>query len=393
MSFQFDEVIDRRGTDSMKWDMTKQRFGGDNLLPLWVADMDFRAPQEILDALHKKVEHGIFGYPAHSDRVDHAVVNWLKRRYDWEIQKDSIIYTAGIVPTISYIIQAFTEPEDEVIIQTPVYYPFYDVVNKNNRKLVRNPLSFDGNTYTMDLEHLESVISDRTKMIVLCHPHNPVGRVWKRAELEALASICQKYDLLVVSDEIHADLLFKGQRHIPFASVNEDAAQRTFSCLAPSKTFNLAGIQTSYVVAENKKMRNILTQHLAASFANMTNSFAEVATEAAYNHGEVWLEGLMDYVEANYGYIKQFITEHMPKVRVLPSEGTYLIWIDCSQLPFTPQERKSWLINEVGLALNPGSIFGEEGNDFERMNIACPRATIQEALEKWKKSYDQLWKS
>ncbi|GAE32346.1 MalY/PatB family protein [Alkalihalobacillus hemicellulosilyticus] len=339
------------------------------------------------------MEHGIFGYPAHSDRVDHAVVNWLKRRYDWEIQKDSIIYTAGIVPTISYIIQAFTDLEDEVIIQTPVYYPFYDVVNKNNRKLVRNPLSFDGNTYTMDLEHLESVINDRTKMIVLCHPHNPVGRVWTRSELEALASICQKYDLLVVSDEIHADLLFKGQRHIPFASLNEDAAQRTFSCLAPSKTFNLAGIQTSYVVIENKDMRNKLTQHLAASFANMTNSFAEVATEAAYNHGEAWLDGLMEYVEANYVYIKQFIAEHMPKMRVLPSEGTYLIWIDCSQLPFTPQERKSWLINEVGLALNPGSIFGEEGNDFERMNIACPRATIQEALEKWKKSYDQLWKS
>ncbi|WP_062047640.1 MalY/PatB family protein [Bacillus sp. JCM 19034] len=390
MDYQFDEVIERRGTDSLKWDMTKQRFGKEELLPLWVADMDFRAPQEVLDALHKKVEHGIFGYPAHSEKVDEAVVDWLNRRYKWDIHKESIIYTSGIVPTISYIIQAFTEPEDEIIIQTPVYYPFYDVVKKNKRQLVENPLSFDGNTYTMDLAHLESVITERTKMIVLCHPHNPVGRVWKRDELEALAAICKKYDLYVVSDEIHADLLFKGQTHIPFASLNEDTSKRTFSCLAPSKTFNLAGIQTSYVVIDNRELRNKLSQHLATSFANMTNSFAGVATEAAYRYGEPWLESLMEYVEANYQYVKQYIAEQMPKMRVLPSEGTYLLWIDCSQLPFSPTERKKWLIDEVGLALNPGSIFGKEGNNFERMNIACPRITIKKALEKWKNAYDKL---
>ncbi|ARK31807.1 MalY/PatB family protein [Halalkalibacter krulwichiae] len=384
---RFNEVVERRGTNSLKWDMTKQRFGGEDLLPMWVADMDFRAPKEVLDALHNVVEHGIFGYPAHSESVDEAVQSWLNRRYNWSIDTNSLIYTAGIVPTISYIIQAFTKPGDQVIIQTPVYYPFYDVVKKNNRELLRNPLSFDGDRYEMDLQHLESIITEKTKLLVLCHPHNPVGRVWKREELEALAALCEKHGLLVVSDEIHADLLFEGQTHIPFASVNSDAAQRTFTCLAPSKTFNLAGIQTSYVVVENKQYHKQLNNHLANTFANMTNSFAEVATEAAYNHGEEWLSELMSYVEDNYKFVKQFVNEHMPKLRVMDSEGTYLLWLDCSKLPLTSTERKKWLIEEAKLALNPGAIFGEEGQDFERINLACPRATLQEGLERLKDAY------
>ncbi|TWI56883.1 MalY/PatB family protein [Halalkalibacter nanhaiisediminis] len=387
MSELFNQVIERRGTDSMKWDMTKERFGGEDLLPMWVADMDFRAPQAVLDALHAKVEHGIFGYPAHSKSVDVAVQGWLKRRYYWEVDANAFIYTNGIVPTISYIIQAFTEPGDEVIIQTPVYYPFYDVVKKNNRELVRNPLSFDGDKYEMDLNHLEEVITANTKMLVLCHPHNPVGRVWKRDELEKLAAICKKHNLLVVSDEIHADLLFKGQQHIPFASLNEDTAQRTFTCLAPSKTFNLAGIQTSYVVVENEKMHTRLKNHLANSFANMTNSFAEVATEAAYNHGEEWLEELMEYVQSNYEFVKEYVNEHMPVLRVMDSEGTYLLWLDCSKLPLTAAERKKWLVEEAKVALNHGPIFGEEGTNFERINLACPRETLQKGLEQIQEAY------
>lgn len=387
MSNVFDQVINRQGTDSMKWDMTKQRFGGENLLPMWVADMDFRAPQAVLDALHAKVEHGIFGYPAHSEGVDKAVQGWLKRRYHWEVETNSLLYTAGIVPTISYIIQAFTEPGDEVIIQTPVYYPFYDVVKKNNRGLIRNPLSFDGDRYEMDLGQLEAAITEKTKMLVLCHPHNPVGRVWKKSELEALAAVCQKHDLLVVSDEIHADLLFEGHQHIPFASLNEDTAMRTFTCLAPSKTFNLAGIQTSYVVVEDQQMHQKLANHLANSFANMTNSFAEVATEAAYTHGEEWLEELMAYVQSNYTFVKNYVQTHMPVLRVMDSEGTYLLWLDCSKLPLTAAERKKWLVEKAQVALNHGPIFGEEGKNFERINLACPRKTLQEGLERIKEAY------
>ncbi|WP_034750959.1 MalY/PatB family protein [Halalkalibacter wakoensis] len=389
MSKRFDEIIERRGTNSMKWDMTMQRFGGENLLPMWVADMDFRAPQEVLDALHATVEHGIFGYPAHSKTVDQAVQSWLKRRYNWEVDQNTFIYTSGIVPTISYIIQAFTEPGDEVIIQTPVYYPFYDVVKKNNRELIKNPLEFDGDHYDFDLQHLESVITEKTKMLVLCHPHNPVGRVWKRDELEQLAAICQKHDLLVVSDEIHADLLFKGQKHIPFASISEDASNRTFTCLAPSKTFNLAGIQTSYVVVENESLRLRLQNHLANSFANSVNSFAEVATEAAYNYGEPWLEELMEYVQDNFEFVKEYVSSHMPKLRVMDSEGTYLLWLECSNLPLSAAERKKWLVEEAKVALNHGPIFGEEGKAFERINLACPREILKQGLIQLKEAYDQ----
>ncbi len=385
----FDEVINRKGTNSLKWDMLEQRYGRDDLLPMWVADMDFRAPQAVLDALHKKIDHGIFGYPAHSDEVDLAVQGWLKKRYGWQIEKDMIIYQLGVVPSISYIIQAFTEPGDEVIIQTPVYYPFYDVITKNNRKIVHNPLAFDGNHYEMDLTRLEESITEKTKMLLLCHPHNPVGRVWTREELERLAALCEKYNLLVISDEIHADLLFRGKQHIPFASLNEDTKMRTFTCLAPTKTFNLAGIQASYIVVENEQLHRQLSRHLADSFAGSGNVFSEVATTAAYTYGEEWLEQLMDYVEDNYTFVKDYVEKYMPVLRVMNSEGTYLLWLDCSKLPLTAPERKRWLIEEAKVAFNHGAIFGEEGKNFERMNLACPRTTLIEGLERLRKAYEK----
>lgn len=389
MNQQFDQVIPRLGTNSLKWDMTEQRFGEKDLLPLWVADMDFKAPQAVIDALHKKVEHGIYGYPAHSESVDKAVQNWLQRRFQWQVETNSFLYTSGVVPTISFIIQAFTEPEDEIIIQTPVYYPFFEVVKKNKRTLLRNPLAFDGDRYEMDYEQLESIITEKTKMLILCHPHNPVGRVWKQDELEKLAAVCKKHDLLVISDEIHADLLFKGQQHIPFASLNKDASERTLTCLAPSKTFNLAGIQTSYVVAENKQLRQKLANHLANMFVSGTNMFAEVATEAAYTHGEQWLEDLMSYVESNYQFVKSYVETHLPRLRVMDCEGTYLLWLDCSKLPLAAEERKTWFIEEARVALNHGLIFGEEGKDFERVNLACPRKTLEQGLEQIRQAYER----
>lgn len=386
---QFDEVINRKGTNSLKWDMLIERYGRDDLLPLWVADMDFRAPEPVLRALREKVDHGIFGYPAPSKEVDLAVQGWLKRRYDWEIDPSAIVYQQGVVPSISFIIQAFSEPGDEVIIQTPVYYPFFDVVAKNDRHLLRNPLSFDGDRYEMDFDHLESIITEKTKILLLCHPHNPVGRVWKRDELERLAEICQKHDLIVISDEIHADLLFKGQKHIPFASLNDDTKMRTFTCLAPTKTFNLAGIQASYVVIENEQYRRKFVKYVQSTFTSTGNVFSSVATQAAYTYGEPWLEELMDYVETNYHFVKEYVKEHMPVLRVMDCEGTYLLWLDCSKLPLTAPERKRWLIEEAKVALNHGPIFGEEGKNFERMNLACPRETLREGLERIRKAYEK----
>ncbi|MED3648033.1 pyridoxal phosphate-dependent aminotransferase [Halalkalibacterium halodurans] len=386
----FDQVIERKQTASAKWDAVDQLFQGEDLLPMWVADMDFRAPQPVIDALKERVEHGVFGYPVHSPSVDAAVKHWVKRHYDWEIRESDIVYTSGVVPTISYIIEAFTAVGDEIVIQTPVYYPFYQLVNNNERTLVKNPLRFDGETYTMDLEHLSSVISEKAKMLILCNPHNPVGRVWRKEELEKIAELCVKHDLLLVSDEIHADLVFEGKKHIPIASLSAEVASRTFTCLAPSKTFNLAGLQTSYCVIRNDKYRARLQKYLKKRFMGMSNSFAELVTEVAYNQGDEWLLALRKYVWDNYLYVKDTLETSMPRLSVLEPEGTYLLWIDCSRLGLTASERKKWLVDEAKVAMNHGEIFGVEGQSFERMNIACPRVTVEEAMRRLKRAYDAL---
>lgn len=387
---QFDQVFERKGTNSLKWDGLESRYGANDLLPMWVADMDFKAPQPVLDALHKRVEQGIFGYMTPSSAVDEAIVRWTDRRYDWKIHSNSIVHTVGIVPAISNLIKVFTEPGDEVVIQTPVYYPFYDVITSNNRTIVRNPLlQGEDGQFKMDLDQLEQSISEKTKMLVFCHPHNPGGRVWTRSELEELAALCKKYDLLVVSDEIHADLLFDGYNHIPLASVNEDMAERTFTCLAPTKTFNLAGIIASYIVIQHKKRRLDFKRYLESTYMNGQNSFAGIATEVAYNEGEEWLNELMQYVQANYQFAEDYIKNHMPKIKVIKPQGTYLLWLDFGDVPLEAEERKKWLVEKAKIALNHGPMFGEEGQNFERLNLACPRATLQKGLEQLKEAYEQ----
>ncbi|WP_082795215.1 MalY/PatB family protein [Alkalihalobacillus trypoxylicola] len=389
MKEQFNEVINRTGTNSLKWDMLNERFGSDEILPLWVADMDFRAPEPVLKALKDKIDHGIFGYPAHAKSLDLAVQSWLKRRYDWKVDENAFVYTLGVVPALSYLIQTFTEPGDEIIIQTPVYYPFYDVIEKNNRTIIRNPLKMEDLRFEMDFEQLEASISSQTKMLLLCHPHNPGGRVWKRDELEKLVSICKKHNIYIVSDEIHADLLYKGQKHIPIASIDEEMKDRIFTCLAPSKTFNLAGMQASYVVIEDAKKRLEFKKHLALTFTGMNNSFAEVAMEAAYKGGEEWLQHLMDYIEDNYKLVVDTLSKSMPKIKWMQPEGTYLLWLDFSELGMTPSERKTWLIEEAKVGFNHGSMFGEEGSQFERMNLACSASTIKEAMQRLQNAYEQ----
>ncbi|WP_281176593.1 MalY/PatB family protein [Shouchella shacheensis] len=386
---RFDEVIERRGTNSMKWDATKERFGEEDLLPLWVADMDFRAPEPVIEALKEKVEHGIYGYPSHATGVDEAIVDWAWDRYSWEVSEKAIVHTTGVVPALSNIIKAFTEPGDEVIIQTPVYYPFYDVIQKSNRTVIKNPLHFTGEQYEMDLEQLEEAITEDTKMLILCHPHNPGGRVWSKEELAALAAVCEKHQLYVISDEIHADLLYDGYSHTSFASVNEQMAKRTFTTLAPTKTFNLAGIQAAYIIVENPELRLKLRRDLAGTFMNGPNMFSEVATEAAYRHGGEWLKQLMSYIQTNYEVTRDFLEDHMPKIKVVKPQGTYLLWLNCEELGLSANERKEWLIKEAKVALNHGPIFGEEAEHFERLNLASPRKTLMEGLNRIKAAYEK----
>ncbi|MFV8827681.1 MalY/PatB family protein [Alkalihalobacterium sp. APHAB7] len=390
MTSRFDQVENRKGTSSMKWDAVDKLYEGEDLWPMWVADMDFPAPPQVIKAIQEEVGRGIFGYPVRSASVDTAVQSWVKRRFNWNVDAEQLVYTSGVVPAIAQIIKRFTEPGDKVIIQPPVYYPFFNVVTNQDRKLIENPLVFDGTHYRMDLDHLQSVIDQETKILLLCSPHNPVGRVWTEEELKQLAEICIKHDLLVISDEIHCDIIFKGHEHIPTATLSDEMSQRTITCMAPSKTFNLAGLQTSYTIIPNPALRRKFKNHLSQEFLNMFHSIGAVAMEAAYTDGESWLEEFLRYVEGNVQFVKAYIEEHMPKIKVIQPEGTYLLWLDCSGLGMTAQERKKWLTEQAKLALSNGIVFGKEGEPFERMNLACSRNSVNEGLKRLKNAYDSL---
>ncbi|WP_216831569.1 MalY/PatB family protein [Alkalihalobacterium elongatum] len=390
MTSRFDHVENRKGTNSMKWDGVDKLYGGNDLWPMWVADMDFKAPSEVITAVQKEVNRGIFGYPIRSASVDSAVQSWLKRRFSWEIDTEHLVYTSGVVPAIAQLIKRFTEPGDKVIIQPPVYYPFFKVVTNQERQLIENPLVYDGIHYRMDFDHLKSVIDEKTKILLLCSPHNPVGRVWTISELEQLAEICIEHDLLVISDEIHSDMVFKGHRHVPTASLSDEMKQRTITCMAPSKTFNLAGLQTSYTIISNPTLRRQFKNYLSGEFLNMFHSIGAVAMEAAYNEGEEWLEEFLHYLHENVRYVTSYVREHMPKIKVIQPEGTYLLWMDCTELGMTAQERKDWLTNQAKVALSNGIVFGKEGEPFERMNLACSRESVIEGLTRLKKAYDEL---
>lgn len=382
MKFEFDKVWDRKNSGSMKWDAVDELFAGENLHPMWVADMDFQAPPAVLKALKEKVEHGIFGYPKRPDTVHEAIQQWMEKRFKWNVKKEHIQLTSGVVPTISQLILAFTEPEDKIIIQTPVYYPFYKLVTNNNRKLVENPLRFDGEKYQIDFSHLEACIDENTKMILLCSPHNPVGRVWTEEELFKLAKICEKHELLIIADEIHSDIVFSGHKHTPFASISPYTANRTITCMAPSKTFNLAGLQGSFLITENEELRKQIEEQLSSQFLQSTNVFAQVAMEAAYREGEEWLEELLSYLENNIQTTKDFLRNNIPQIEFIEPEGTYLIWLNFEKLQMTSAERKKWLISEAQLALSPGIVFGSAGYNFERLNIGCPTEHLITGLER-----------
>lgn len=390
MTINFDQPVDRKNTGSMKWDLVDTIYRGEDLLPLWVADMDFQVPSEIIEAIKNRVDHGVFGYPKHAKSCDQAIKNWVHRHFHWDISEQAILYTSGVVPTIGHIIREFTDENDEIIIQTPVYPPFFSLVTNNNRKLLQNPLKYSEGKYEMDFEQLESIITPKTKLLILCNPHNPVGRVWTKDELEQLAQICRKHDLLIVSDEIHADLVYEKHQHIPIASLSKEIAERTFTLLAPTKTFNLAAFQISYCIIENRQLYSQLKQSLTKQFLHMTNLFGELVLEVAYTYGDEWLRELKKYIQANYQFTKEYIEKNMPKLSVIEPEGTYLLWIDCSKLPFTAEQRKNWLVKEAKVALNHGPTFGKEGEHFERMNIACSRKTLEEGLDRIYRAYQKL---
>lgn len=387
--FDFDTVIDRRKTHSLKFDFAARRGMPDEIIPLWVADMDFASPPAVLDALARRIKHGVFGY---SDAADEGYFNalkiWYKKRFDWEIHPEWLVKTPGVVFAICAAIRGLTQPGDAVMIQQPVYYPFESSVKINKRRLIVNKLILENGRYRMNLEEMErQIIDEKVKLFILCSPHNPVGRVWSEEELTAVGRLCVKYGLYVVADEIHADFVYTGYRHKTFAAINPDFAQSCILCTAPTKTFNLAGLQISNIFIPNERLRRIFINEIEKTGYSQPNLMGLLACQAAYEQGEAWLDELIKYLEGNLALVRKFLKEKLPKVHMVEPEGTYLIWLDFRALGLPDKELDELIVKKAGLWLDAGMMFGAGGAGFQRMNIACPRSLLQEALNRMEKAF------
>jgi cysteine-S-conjugate beta-lyase len=381
MHHNFDLAINRSGTSTVKYDLRKAIFGNEDVIPMWVADMDFAVPPFVQEAVMKRAGHPIYGYTIIPDSFYTALIGWQKRRHNWVLPKESVFFSPGVVTGLNMIVQAFTEPGDKIIVQPPVYFPFFSAVKKNGRELMYNELVHKEGIYSMDQEDLEKKMKAGAKMMILCNPHNPVGRCWTRAELEWLGAKSLEYGVMIVSDEIHCDLVFQPYRHIPFATLSDEIAARTITCIAPSKTFNLAGLFTSSILITDEKLREkfkAFQERLHLS----PNIFGIIAAEAAYSQGDEWLGQLMAYLAKNAAVTMQYISEKMPEIRVSPLEATYLMWLDFKSWGFPPAELRKMLIEKAGIGFVDGREFGPGGDGFQRMNIGCPQATVFEVLER-----------
>jgi len=382
MKYDFDMIIDRYNTNSIKWDFAENKFSVKDILPMWVADMDFKVPEPVIDALKKVAEHGIFGYTAASQSYYAALKAWMKRRHNWDIKSEWVTYSPGVVSALFMLVKAFTKPEDQVIIQTPVYYPFFSAIKSSNCEILDNPLRLENGQYRMDLADLESKVSSRTRMIMLCSPHNPIGRVWRETELRDLGELCLKNNILIISDEIHQDIIFDGFKHIPFALISEELADRTVVCTGASKTFNLAGLQMSGIIIPNPELRERFNNTVRSCGIIQPNIFAVAAAEAAYRDGESWLEQLLNYLQGNLVFMTDYITERIPGLEIIQPEGTYLVWLDFRKCGIDLARLDGFLCKDAKVGLEAGTKFGCKEEGFERINIACTRATLEEGLRR-----------
>ncbi len=386
MKYDFDRVIERRHTHSSKWDLGEEIFKGKNLLPMWVADMDFATAPCVVDALKKVAERGIFGYPYRPRSYKEAIKGWMERRHGWGIDTDWLTYSPGVVTALNLCILSYTQPGDSVIIQPPVYYPFSRCIENNGRRVENNPLRYENGRYVMDFDDLDKRASARARMMILSSPHNPVGRVWTREELEKVGEFCVKNDIVLVSDEIHSDLIYKGQRHVPTASISGEISRQTVTCMAPSKTFNLAGLKTSSIIISNPRLRRLYNTMLANLSLGMDNSFGMAALEAAYTGGDEWLDELLVYLQANMEFTLKYFREKIPRIEALASEGTYLLWLDCRKLGLDPAALNDFMLKKAKVWLDEGPLFGPGGEGFQRINIGCPRSILEEGLGRIEKA-------
>ncbi|MDE7243246.1 MAG: pyridoxal phosphate-dependent aminotransferase [Oscillospiraceae bacterium] len=380
--YNFDEVIDRKNTNSLKYDFAEERGLPADVLPLWVADMDFRAPEPVLDALHQAVSHGIFGYSDALPDYYEAAAKWFRERFHWETKPEWLVKTPGIVFALATAVRALTKPGDAILIQPPVYYPFFSVIRDNDRKIVESGLIYQDGRYTIDFADFEAKIAgNNVKMYILCSPHNPTGRVWTREELERLGSICKKYNVLILSDEIHCDFAFPEHPHTVFLNANPGLADRTIVCTAPSKTFNLAGLQASNIWIPDPEIRKLFRKTLQKTGLAEINALGLAACKAAYASGGEWLEECKAYMRKNLDFLRDYLAENIPQLRLVEPEGTYFAWIDCSGLGLSQEDLDKLIIHRAKLWLDSGHIFGGDAGQFQRIVLACPRATLRRALD------------
>lgn len=391
MKYNFDQIIDRRGSGALKCDALEQWYGNSELLPMWVADMDFATPDFIVDAIKERLEHPIFGYTIEPERYREAIITWIASHHGWAVKREWICYIPGIVKGIAMAINALLKAGDKIIIQPPVYHPFRNVAAHNGFEIVENPLLVDSNgSYSIDFDHLERVADKNCRLLILANPHNPIGILWQRETLIRLADFCHSRGIIVISDEIHSDMALWGKRHIPFASVSDKAAQCSITFGAPSKTFNIAGIVTSYAIVPNDKLRNKFFGWMEGNELNHPDIFAPIATIAAFENGEPWRQEMIEYIEGNIEFTIEYCKQHIPQIVAIRPEASFLVWLDCRGLGLTHDKIVELFTQKAALALNDGAIFGTQGEGFMRLNVGTPREVLQTALERLKTAVDSL---
>ncbi|MDL2262107.1 pyridoxal phosphate-dependent aminotransferase [Bacteroidales bacterium OttesenSCG-928-I21] len=389
MKYNFDEIIDRRNTDAIRIELCEETFGTSDVLPMWIADMDFKTPDFVFEAIHDRCKSPILGYTLPPSNFAKTIKNWQYQQHQWKIDETWVGFISGIVPGVSFAVQIFSEIGDEVIIQPPVYHPFIHIVEKNKRKLIFNPLKKINGLFEMDFDDLKSKITAKSKILILCNPHNPGGRTWSEDNLKKLAEICKENDITVISDEIHGDMALPGHKHTPFAKVSETAAQISINFTAPSKTFNMPGLQSASYIIPNPILRGKLAQFLDRNEIFNGNIFAYKATIAAYEKGNDWRIQMLEYVQKNIDYTIDFISKHIPQVKVSKPQASFLVWLDFSGTNIPAEDLTSFVVNKAGVALNDGRTFGPGGENHLRLNVACPRKILEIALEKLKVAFEQ----
>lgn len=390
MKWDFDDAPVREGTDCIKYDFRKETFGVSELIPLWVADMDFKTPDFIINALSARLSHEILGYSYRPEKYFTSIINWTKERHNWNLEKEWICFSPGIVPAINLCTLAYTNEGDSIVVQPPVYFPFFSAVEANGRKLLYNQLKETDGNWEMDFENLRSLAEQKPKMIIISNPHNPVGRAWSAGELEELVDICSKYNILILSDEIHCDLVMPDYKHTPVATISDMATGITITCIAPSKTFNLAGLYTSSVIIPDRARRKAFNDLTGKLHITGGNIFGTEASAAAYTLGKEWLEQLLNYINSNYNYVNDYCRNFIPEIIPARLEATYLLWLDCRKLNMKGSELQSFFIQQAGIGMNEGSTFGPGGEGFMRMNLACTRKTLEKAMTQIESAVNSL---